>query len=165
MSKFRDYDKYEVFDDGRIFSYKSKKFLKPITLPTGYQQVCITDNDGKHKNYLLHRVIYEAVSGKPIPLGMQVNHINEYKTDNFFENLNLMTPKQNTNYGTCISRRAKKLSKPVGSFKNEKLVMTFQSTQEAKRNGFDQSAVSACCRNCYMREGNNIYKGFEWRYL
>ena len=30
MSKFRDYDKYEVFEDGRIWSYKSKKFLKPI---------------------------------------------------------------------------------------------------------------------------------------
>ena len=43
--------------------------------------------------------------------------------------------------------------------------MTFSSTNDAGRNGFDQGSVSRCCRNCFHREGNNVYKGFEWRYI
>ena len=163
--KFRDYSNYEIFEDGRIWSYRKNKFLKPGKKHNGYQVVVLFDNEGEPKTYLLHRVVWETFSGEQIPEGIQVNHIDENKENCMFSNLNLMTPKENTNWGSGIIRRAKKRSKQVGALNNGKLVMTFQSTQEAKRNGFDQSAVSACCRNCYMREGNNIYKGFEWIYL
>ena len=165
MSKFRQYDKYEIYEDGRIFSYWTKKFLKPGLNTQGYQKVTLVDNEGNKKTYRLNRVVYEAVSGSPIPEGMQVNHIDEDKTNDCFRNLNLMSPKDNTNYGTGISRRTKTRSKQVGAFKNDELVMVFQSTQEAGRQGFCASAVSACCRNCFHREGNNMYKGFLWKYL
>ena len=72
---------------------------------------------------------------------------------------------KNTNFGAMYNLASNANCKQVGAFKDGKLVMTFPSTKEAKRNGFDQSAVSACCRNCYSREGNNVYKGFEWRYI
>lgn len=163
--KFRDYMKYEVFEDGRIWSYSHKKFLKPSTLPNGYQQVNLTDNEGKRKLYLLHRVVYEAFSDEPIPEGMQVNHIDEDKTNNHINNLNLMTSKQNCNWGYGIERCAKARRKQVGAFKNGELIMSFQSITECERQGFKKGNVCACCRNCFNREGNNIYKGFEWRYL
>lgn len=176
---YKNYSNYEVFENGQIWSYKTKRFLKPRTLSTGYQQVNLYSNECKRKTLYVHRIVYEAVTGSPIPEGMQVNHINEIKTDNRFENLNLMTPKENTNWGTCIERRAKIHSKAmkgiipkanppkqVGAFdKNGQLVMTFQSTAEAERNGFHSSAVSMCCRNCFNKQGNNVYKGFSWRYL
>jgi hypothetical protein len=172
---FRDFNKYEVFEDGRIWSYKTKRFLKPGINQDGYQQVALSDNEGKIKMYLVHRVVYESVTGNPIPDGMQVNHINECKTDNRFENLNLMTCKENINWGSGIERRAKahskamtnnpKISKQVGAFKNNELVMTFPSTNEAQRQGFDQSSVAACCRNCFNRVGNNVYKGYTWKYI
>lgn len=174
--KFKNYDKYEVFEDGRIYSYKSKKFLKPVTMKNGYQIVCLYDNEGKQKNYYLHRVVWESVTGVPIPNNLQINHQNEDKTDNrFFENLELVSPKENCNYGTRNKRIGNtnskvltnntKISKPVGAFKDGKLVMTFPSTQEAERNGFKHSNISKCCRNCFNREGNNVYKGFTWRYI
>ena len=168
--QFRDYTKYEVYEYGLIWSYKKKRFLKPATMKNGYQQVALVDNEGKIKMYLVHRVVYEAVTGAPIPEGMQVNHINEDKTDNRFENLNLMTPKENINYGSGIDRRSKaringKCSKQVGAFKDEKLVITFPSINEAKRQGFNSGHISDCCRNCYLREGNNVYKGYSWKYL
>lgn len=166
---FKNYQNYEIYEDGRIWSYKTSKFLTPQTNNCGYQQVYLYDNEGKPKMYLVHRIVYEAVTGNPIPEGMQINHRSEDKTDNRFENLNLMTPKENTNYGTRTERAAKantnnpKRSKAVGAFKNGELVMTFPSTAEAGRNGFDKGNVSMCCRNCYIREGNNVYKGFVWK--
>lgn len=167
MCKFRQYDNYEVFDDGKIYSYKSKKFLKPSTNKGGYQQVNLYDNEGKMKTYRLNRVVYEAVSGSHIPDGLQVNHINECKSDNRFENLNLMTCKENINFGSRNARVSKvmtnnpKLSKQVGAFdKNGELVMTFPSTMEASRQGFHKGNVSACCIG-----ERKTHKGFTWRYI
>lgn len=174
MSKFRDFDKYEIYEDGRIWSYKYKKFLKHQTSKDGYQRVNLYDNEGKQKWYQLHRVVYEAVTGEPIPKGLEVNHIDEDITNNKFSNLNLLTRKENINWGTGIERRAKthsklnkngKLSKQVGAFKNGELVMVFPSTREAHRQGFNKSSVSACCRNCFNRPGNNVYKGYTWKYI
>ena len=165
MSKFRNFEKYEVYPDGMIWSYSRKKFLKPWTNKDGYQQVMLYDNEGKGMWYRLHRVIYEAVTGKPIPEGYEINHISEIKTENFFENLQLLSHKDNMNYGTCTKRMAKSKSKKVGAFQNGKLVMTFTSTKEAGINGFNQGNVASCCRNCFNRPGNNVYKGFEWKYL
>ena len=162
---FRNFEKYEVYEDGRIWSYKTNKFLKPATLPNGYQVVALYDNEGEKKLYYLHRVVYESVTGEPIPKNLECNHINECKSDNRFCNINLLTPKENTNWGTGIIRCAKaringKLSKAVGAFKDGKLVMTFPSTAEAGRNGFDSSAVGKCCNGKLPH-----YKGYTWKYL
>lgn len=160
---FRDFTKYEVYSDGRIYSYKSKKFLKPSTEKNGYQRVCLVDNYGKKKSYLLHRVVWESVTGKPIPSGMQINHRNEIKTDNrFFENLEIVSPKENLNYGLRNEKASKSLSKQVGAFKNGELVMKFASTMEAQRQGFNQGAVAACCRGA---KNFKTHKGFTWKYI
>lgn len=175
MSKFRQYDKYEVFDDGRIWSYKTKRFLKPHKRKDGYQLVGLYDNEGKRKFYMVHRIVYESVTGEHIPEGMQINHIDENKVNNVKSNLELVTPKQNSNWGTRNSRvsKAKKgiipkanPPKQVGAFnENGELVFVFPSTMEAGRNGFNQGNVSACCNKCFHREGNNVYKGLTWRYI
>ena len=160
MCKFRQYDNYEVFEDGRIWSYKYKKFLKPYTNKNGYQRVRLTDNEGNTKWYQLHRVVWEAVTGEEIPDCMQCNHINENKIDCSFANLNLLSPKQNCNYGSRNNRVAKALSKQVGAFKNGEIVMTFPSLSEARRNGFNFGNISECCNG-----KRKTHKGFEWRYL
>ena len=166
MSKFRDFEKYDVYEDGRIWSYKSKKFLKPNTVKGGYQQVLLTDNEGKRKKYYVHRVVLEAVTGEQIPEGYEINHISEDKTENFFANLELITHKQNVNYGSRNERIGKantnnpKLSKAVGAFKNGELVMTFPSISEAQRQGYNLGHVYACC-NCNRK----THKGYTWRYL
>lgn len=167
---FKNYSNYEVYEDGRIWSYSRNKFLKPVTNHNGYQVVGLSDNEGKIKWYKVHRVVYEAVTGEPIPENMEINHRSEVKTDCSFANLELLTHKENCNFGTRNGRIGNantngKCSKAVGAFKNDELIMTFLSTREAGRQGFDQGAVSACCRNCYMREGNNVYKGFVWKYI
>lgn len=176
---FRDYQNYEVFEGGRIWSYKKNRFLKLVTMPNGYQTVCLTDNEGKKKMYYLHRIVYEAVTGEPIPEGYEINHRSEVKTDNRFENLELVSHKENCNWGTRNARISKskingkrskantngKRSKQVGAFKNGELVFSFPSTAEARRQGFNQGAVARCCNNCFNRVGNNVYKGYTWKYI
>ena len=168
--KFRNYNNYEVYEDGRIWSYKRNKWLKPTTNNCGYQKVALTDNEGNKKYYLLHRVIFESVTGEPIPQGYDINHRSEVKTENFFANLQLLSHKENINYGTRNIRSAKaiskanknniKLSKAVGAFKDGKIVMVFQSTMEAQRQGFYSSKVSECCNG-----KRKTHKGFQWKYI
>ena len=166
MCKFRDFEKYEIYEDGRIWSYKRNKFLKPRTDTSGYKQVVLYDNEGKGKNYLLHRVVYESVTREPIPEGFEINHISEAKDENFFANLQLVSHKENVNFGTRNARTSKtktnntKTSKSVGAFKDGKLYMVFPSTKEAQRQGFYSAHICDCCNG-----KRNTHKGYTWKYL
>ena len=145
-------------NEGLIWSKKRGKFIG-YEDSKGYHKVTLYDDNGRVTKGKLHRFIWQAVNG-PIPEGMEVNHIDENKSNNSIFNLNLMTHKENMNFGTRTERVAKALSKPVGAFKDSKLVMTFPSTAEAGRNGFDHSTVAKCCRGELK-----THKGYEWRYL
>ena len=136
----------------------------------------LSDNEGKKKSYFVHRIVWEAVTSSPIPDGMQINHRNEIKTSNIISNLELVSPKENCNYGSRNSRISKantnnqklskantnnpKRSKKVGAFKDGKLIMTFPSTEEAGRQGFSQCNIVSCCNG-----KRKTHKGFEWRYI
>lgn len=104
---FRDFNKYEVYSDGRIWSYSRNKFLKPQLDKDGYQRVWLTDNEGKAKRYAVHKVVWESVTSEPIPEGYEINHRSEDKTENFFENLELVTHKEKCNFGTRNRRIGK----------------------------------------------------------
>lgn len=143
------------------------KILKPRKTKAGYLQVVLC-KEGKNKHCYVHRLVWESFIG-PIPECMEINHVNEDKTNNRLDNLNLMTRKQNVNWGTGIKRcHIKqingKLSVPLYQIIPEtgQIIREWPSTRECDRNGFDQGAVSKCCKNCFNREGNNIYKGFMW---
>lgn len=59
--------------------------------------------DGIPKRFTIHHLVYMTFVGN-IPDGMQVNHIDEDKDNNSVDNLNLMTAKENCNWGTRIER-------------------------------------------------------------
>ena len=155
---------YRVSNLGRVKSLKrpyglKEKILKPEILNNGYYQVCLCKQSVK-KHYRVHRLVWSAFNG-PIPENMQVNHINEIKTDNRLSNLNLMTCKENINFGTGIKRRAKKLSKVVLQFTLEDiLIKEYPSTKQVEREtGFLQQNISKCCKGKYK----TAY-GYKWRY-
>lgn len=131
----------------------------------GYLKVSIGN-----KSFRVNRLVYMTFVGG-IPKGMEVNHLDEDKHNNRLDNLNLLSHGDNMRYGTGIARLAAALtnnpkkSKAVQAFnKNGDVVYEFPSSAEAERQGFGAGAVSKCCRNCYSRPGNNVYKGFIWRY-
>ena len=162
LGEIRSIDRWVEYPDGRKRFFKGR-ILKTSNDKNGYQLVTLSYN-GKRITKKVHRLVWEAFNGE-IPEGMQVNHINEDKTDNRLENLNLMTPKENINWGISLKRRAErqrndKRSKPVLQFTLDGvLVKEWPSTKECGRNGFNQSAVSACCRGKLK-----TYKGYIWKY-
>lgn len=149
---------------GQTISRIQKSRLMKIHInKNGYFRVVLHKN-GIEKNYSVHRLVYEAFVGE-IPQGMQVNHINEIKTDNRVVNLNLMTPKENSNWGTRNERVSGKQtngknSKPVlkiDPISNE-IVAEFPSTKEAERQtGFNH--IYLWCRG--IRKSSD---GFIWKY-
>ena len=78
------------------------KTLKQFVGNNGYSKVSLC-KDAKPISKDVHRLVYESFNGK-INGDMQVNHIDENKLNNRLDNLNLLSPKDNTNYGTHNDR-------------------------------------------------------------
>lgn len=156
LGRARSLDKLVNHWRGGVRTIKGR-ILTPKT-NAGYQRVQLW-KDGNVKMFYIHRLVYAAFNGA-IPDGMEVNHINECKTDNRLCNLNLMSPSENINFGTRNERCAKAQSKPViGYDEDGNVVVTFPSTAEAGKNGYSQPHISACCRGTRPK-----HKGLRWRY-
>lgn len=173
--KLDNFSNYEIYpNEGKIWSYKTNRWIGNKDKKNGYWYCTLYSDDGKRWTTKVHRVIWQAVNGE-IKNGLQVNHLDENKDNCSITNLNLMTCKENINFGSANERRAKTLkgkfinrkdlSKQVGMFKDGNLILVFPSTREAQRQGYNQGHISACCRGCFNRQGNNTYKGYQWAYI
>lgn len=158
--------KYQVSNYGRVRStgfdkWHPGRILKLSKVKKGYLRACLLG-----KFYLVHRLVWEAFNG-PIPAGMQVNHIDEDKTNNRLDNLNLMTPKENSNWGTKTKRFVEKMtnrkdcSKWVIKLNKKNEILHFYPSihQAQKETGVDYRNISACCTGKRETSG-----GFIWKY-
>lgn len=146
---------YIVTSCGKVWSYRSEKFLKPRKRKDGYLQVGLY-KDGEKKIYLVHRLVQEAylpnLEGLP-----QVNHKDENKENNALPNLEWCDQKYNTNYGSRTKKAAKSCGKLVYC---EELNKTFESASAAARDlGLNQSSISQCCTGKRKTCGN-----YHWRF-
>ena len=89
------FSNYAANKNGKILSLKTKNILKMAKDSGGYFKFIIYSKKlEKPINYSHHRFVYEVFKG-PIPKCLQVDHINEIKSDNRIKNLQLLTPRQN----------------------------------------------------------------------
>ncbi len=88
-----DYPDYLVYDDGRIFSKKRRKMLKPRDNGYGYHQVALC-KDGKVKNGRVNRLVAQAYIPNP-ENKCEVDHIDRDKSNNHVSNLRWVTSSEN----------------------------------------------------------------------
>ena len=156
---------YKVSDKGNVFSVERRdsRGVKRggITLnprhTRGYLQVALFKN-GERKNKYIHRLVTEAFIPNP-ENHPDVNHLDEIKSNNELSNLEWCTREYNNNYGTRIERLSKKV-RAVNVKTGD--VLTFNSTREAERKGFNSGGVSQACLGTYY--GGRTYKGYRWYY-
>lgn len=184
------FPKYEVnCREGIVRNSRTFRILKPKYDKDGYSVVNLR-KDGKQHTKKNHRLVAEAafhhygISSDDLI----VMHLDEERNDPRISNLALGTCKENSNFPKAKQRNSdaqkgekshmfgkhqstetrvkigeavkRKLSKRVGAYKNGDLIMVFQSTREAGRNGFNQANVSACCIGKHK-----THRGYFWKYL
>ena len=154
-----------IGSNGRgIMVYKGK-YLKTFKDRDGYLQIQLY-KDGIYKTYKISRLVYFTFNyGADTKL--QVNHIDEDKSNNRLDNLNLMTAKENCNWGTRSERIIKKMrnhksmSKTVLQFdKNGNFIKDWPSIREAARiTNMSAGNIVRCCK-----ERTEFCGGFSWKY-
>jgi hypothetical protein len=96
MKKIKDFEKYTIYEDGRILSARGAgKFLRPILGRGGYYKVCLKDKTkGRRRWVYIHRLICETFIPNPM-MKREINHIDGNKLNNFVTNLEWVTRSEN----------------------------------------------------------------------
>ena len=152
-----NYSNYAILpNEGKVWSFNQGKLIGRKHRTKGYWFVSLAGDDGKVWNTSLHRISWIAVNGE-IPEGYQVNHKDENRDNNSISNLNLLTPKENCNWGNHQFLLSLSNSKPLIGIKNGKPSVLFTSAIVAKYKGFTDISN-------YINK-NEVYKGYKWIYV
>lgn len=85
-NRFRDYNNYIIFSNGKIFSLYRNRFLK-ATLDNNYYNIKLSNNNNnKQKKYKLHRILAECFLENPHNLPT-IDHIDKNSLNNDLSNL------------------------------------------------------------------------------
>lgn len=165
----KDYEGYyQVSNLGRVKSLdhyvntsRGNRIVKSRILKLydkkGYFEVVLS-KENKLKYYLVSRLVYSTFNG-PIPSGMQVNHIDEDKHNNRLDNLNLMSPKDNTNWGTHNERLSKSKKKWVIKLSTNNEILHFYESVDKAKEETGIWNIASCCRGERKTAG-----GYVWKY-
>lgn len=154
----KGFENYQITDDGRVWSKKNNKWLKPKN-NNGYFIVRLYSHNHS-KFVLIHRLVAEHFIPNPDNKPC-IDHINTIRTDNRVENLRWCTQKENVN--NPISKERRRLTKCKNVYQytiDDKLIKIWESTKECSRNGFNQGHIAECCRGERQK-----HKGYKWSYL
>jgi hypothetical protein len=143
--------------NGKATVWREGVVIKQQKHKNGYY--CATlRKDGKQKTCTVHRLVAKAFL--KMVSGDQVNHKNEDKSDNRLINLEWVTAKENTNYGTGIKRRARARERAVERYDLEtgETLEFYPSINKATEQGYTHSLICCCCSGT-----NKSHKGYGWR--
>ncbi len=152
-----EWPKYQVTKDGRIYSERSRRYLKPNP-SASYSIVNFRDN-GEVKAMLIHLVVAQVYIPNPANLPY-VNHKNGNKRDNRVENLEWISKSGNMVHAIEILK-VKRSAKAVVQFdKNHVYIKHHLSMKKAGTSaGLKPNLINGVCRNLKKSSG-----GFLWRY-
>ncbi len=135
---------YSVSSLGRVFSFRTEKYLKPIINGAGYFVVNLTLKSVMDKR-LIHQLVCSAFHGA-CPTGRLTRHLDGNKLNNQESNLCWGTPKENSDdnakYGVQLRGEAITVSKLTELEVHQILVSVEVQEVLAKRFGVSQVSIS-----------------------
>lgn len=149
---------YAVSEDGKVWSYRSNKFLKPSDNGHGYLMVQFF-KDNKKTRHRIHRLVLETFNPVGGMENLQVNHIDEDKHNNCLSNLEWCTPSENVKYSAYKRKHRRRCA--VGQYNTDgELIAVYPSQAEAARQlGICKQSIVNVLRGRQKTGG-----GFLWRY-
>ena len=146
---FEEFEGYGITSCGRVWSFKTNRFLKPGKDKRGYLLVRLADGRGQEKTVRIHRLV--ALAYIPNPNNYDtVDHIDNCKEHNYINNLQWMTRGDN---------KSKSWSKAVYCVELDR---TFKSGAEAARElGLHTSNVCNVCNGKRNKTGGYHFKFVE----
>ena len=96
-------NRYSVSNQGRVRNDKTGKILSPAISHNGYLFVCLYYGKSHYcrKSKHIHKLVAEAFIGD-CPVGFHVNHKDGYKENNCPDNLEYITPSQNSIHAVTL---------------------------------------------------------------
>uniref|UniRef100_A0AB39C660 HNH homing endonuclease n=1 Tax=Enterococcus phage PMBT56 TaxID=3229530 RepID=A0AB39C660_9CAUD len=156
LGRIRSLDREVYSEKGSFMRFHRGRILKLTDKGNGYLVVNLGRGNRRH----VHRVVAEAFLPNNFNLPC-INHKDENPKNNKVSNLEWCTHKYNSNYGTAIERKTKKISKPVRATNIKSGdVIEFSSMKAAHRAGFDESTIAQCCRGVYIQ-----HNGYVWEFI
>lgn len=153
--------RYAVTSCGKVWSYRSNRFLTIDYFNGNYQMVTLVDADGKCHNEYVHRLVAKAYISNPDPQKYtDVNHKDEVKDHNWVNNLEWCDRKYNNNYGNRTQRAAKAKRQAVYCVELDKRFDSIKQAAEAT--GIHQGNLSSLLK--HNKEENHTLGGYHWRY-
>lgn len=150
--KIEDFN-YEISNFGNLRSLNSGKLRKLQIDKDGYNVITIW-KDGKSYFKRINRLVAEAFIPNPYNLPI-VNHKDENKKNNCFDNLEWCTVGYNNFYSKARAIIQLDLN---GDF-----ICEYESIKDAEvKTGFASSHIQDCCSD--IKTHCKTYKGFQWLY-
>lgn len=126
-----DLSHYLINRKGEIYSLNSHTVIKPQIDRSGYLTMVLTTDDGKRIKFVPHIAVAKQYIPNSDKAKIYVNHIDENKQNPSVDNLEWVTPKENTNHGTAVRRSSDHRQKPVNEYDLDgKYIRTWASTRK-----------------------------------
>lgn len=148
---------YQISSYGKVRSLKSNKLRKLIEDRDGYLWVALYKNK-KQKIFFVHRLVADAFieNNKNKP---QVNHKDENKKNNRYDNLEWVTAKENINYGNRTYKASQKHNKPIRVIYRDGTYEIWESaTIFANAFGLNRDSISDNIRNKRMTRTGLLFE-------
>ena len=93
------YSRYAISRDGDVYSLHIKRTIAQTKNKDGYYYHTLYPDNGKHVTVAKHRLLgFMYIPNDDVENKTQINHKNGIKTDNRIENLEWVTPKENSEH-------------------------------------------------------------------
>lgn len=124
----KGFSNYTISKDGKVWSKYRKRYLKLQKMPDGYLRICLINDKKEKKGMLVHRLVAKTyLVNNDLQNQIEVDHINNIKSDNRVENLQWVTPSKNSQLAYDTGRKIPPRGELNGkSILNDKIVNLFR---------------------------------------